>query len=58
MRPYFVDALLGIFFFFSGSCLGYAGAVWMRWAAMVYGPLEEGWVGRPLVVVIDALGAW
>ena len=59
--PYFVDALLGISVFFSGSCL-------LCWCAldaldrgMVYRPLEEGrggWaVGRTLDAFVDALGA-
>ena len=57
LLPYFVDALLGICVFFSGSCL----LCWCGLDAldrgMVYRSLEEGWVGRTLDVFVDALGA-
>ena len=59
LLPKFVDALLGICVFFSGTSFVCAGVVWMHWTAYVVPPLGggEGWVGRPLVVLEDAVGA-
>ena len=52
LLPKFVDALLGMCVFFSGTSLVCAGALWLHWTAYVVPPLGggEGWVGRTLAV--------
>ena len=59
LLPKFVDALLGMCVFFSGTSLVCSGALWLPWTAYVVPPLGggEGWVGRTLDAFVDALGA-
>ena len=57
LLPKFVDALLGMCVFFSGTSLVCAGALWLRWTAYVVPPLGGGerWVSTKTLQSLRAV---